>query len=131
MAGPLNNNYDAPEYNITRDCQFSDVGPAVSTKYYAQFVARARMYVTDVIVGITSAASVAAITTFFGHKATATTAESAIAGSTMTFLSALSLNTYMTYAMNRTLAAGECLAWLSKEPTGMFHVTYEYQILPA
>ena len=131
MAGPLNNNYDAPEFNITRDHQFTDVEPNVSTKYYAQFVARARMYVTNIIVGITSAASVAAFTTFFGHKATVTTAESAIAGSTMTFLSALSLNTYMTYALNRTLAAGECLAWLSKEPSGRFHVTYEFQILPS
>ena len=129
MAGPLDRNYDSPEYNITRDAQFV-VDPGASTLYNAQFYARARMYVTNIVVGIISAASVAAITTNFGHKASAVAAFSVVASSTLTFLSALSLNTYMTFAINRTLAAGEYLGWKTNEPTGKFHVTYEFQILP-
>jgi hypothetical protein len=126
----LDKAYDAPEYNITRDCQMDRVKPAVSTLYYAQFYARARMYVTNVVVGLRSAASVAAITVAMGHKISANVAFSVVASSTLAWISATSVGSYHTLALNRTLAAGEYLGLLFNEPTGEFHVTYEFQILP-
>lgn len=127
----LDLNYDAPEFNITREQQFDRVGIATSTLYYAQFNARARMYVTNVVVGIRSAASLAALTMIMGHRATKTTDFSAIAGTTTAWISATSVGSYQTVALNRTLAAGECLGLIFTDAKGKVHVTYEYQILPA
>ena len=39
----------------------------ISTVFYAQFVARGRMYVTNIIVGVRSVFSAAALTTIVGH----------------------------------------------------------------
>lgn len=127
----LDRNYDSPEFNITRDAQFDRVAPTVSTLYYAQFYARARMYVTNIIIGVRSVASIAALTAIAGHRASANAAFSVVASSTLAWISGNSLGSYQTFAINRTLAAGEYLGYLFKEPSGEYHVTYEYQILPA
>ena len=126
----LDRNYDSPEYNVTRDAQFDKVAPTVSTLYYAQFYARARMYVTNIIVGVRSVASIAALTAIAGHRASANAAFSVVGSSTLAWISGTSVGSYQTLALNRTLAAGEYLGWLFKEPTGKYHVMYEYQILP-
>lgn len=127
----INRNYDSPEYNITRDMQYDRVAITSSTLYFAQFVARARMYVTNIAVGIRSAASLAALTMIVGHKVTVNAAFSAVAGSTTAWLSATSVGSYQTLALNRTLESGEALGLVFTDAKGKVHVTYEYQILPA
>ena len=127
----LDRNYDGPEYNVTRDQQYDRFSPLVSTVYYAQFYARARMYVTNIIIGVRSVASIAALTAIAGHRASANAVFSVIAGSTLAWISGTSVGSYQTFAINRTLAAGEYLGYLFKEPTGKYHAMYEFQILPA
>ena len=131
MAGPLNLNYDAAEFNITRDMQFDRVGITTSTLYYAQFYARARMYVTNVIIGIRSIASLAALTAIAGHRVSANAAFSAVAGSTVAWISATSVGSYQTMVLNRTFNLGEYLGLVFTDAKGKVHVMYEYQILPA
>ncbi len=132
MAGPLNNNYDAPEFNITRDTQFDRVAVTSSTLYFAQFYARARMYVTNVIIGVRSVASLAALTATVGHRISANAAFSVAAGSLIAaWISATSVGSYQTITVNRTLALGEYLGLVFSDAKGKFHVMYEYQILPA
>ena len=131
MPGPLDKSYDSPEYNVTRDFQFDRVAIASSTLYYAQFYARARMYVTNLIVGIRSVSSVAAQSMLVGHRANAAAAFSVVAASTLAWISATSVGSYQTLALNRTLALGEYLGLQFKESSGKVHVMYEYQILPA
>jgi hypothetical protein len=124
----LDRNYDSPEYNITRDAQFN--APILaSSVYVARFFARARCYVTNIIVNLTSVASVAALTADVGHGSHAAAAYSATAVSTA-WLSAPSAGSTKTIALNRTLAAGEKLGLLFNDAKGKVHVTYEYQILP-
>lgn len=130
MAGVLDVNYDAPEYNITRDQQFDMVGINSSTTYFAQFVARGRMYVTNIIIGIRSVASLAALTAIVGHGVSRAAAFSAVAGTTTAWISATSVGSYHTIALNRTLNAGEKLGIVFTDAKGKVHVTYEYQILP-
>lgn len=131
MAGPLNLNYDAAEFNITRDQQFDRVGITSSTLYFAQFYARARMYVTNIIIGIRSIASLAALTAILGHRISANAAFSAVAGTTTAWISATSVGSYQTIALNRTLNLGEYLGLVFSDSKGKVHVMYEYQILPA
>lgn len=132
MAGPLNLNYDAAEFNITRDAQFDRVAITASTLYFAQFYARARMYVTNCIIGIRSIASVAAMTAVMGHRANAAAAFSVAAGSLVAaWISATSVGSYQTITVNRTLELGEYLGIQFNDAKGKVHVMYEYQILPA
>ena len=127
----LDLNYDAAEFNITRDQQFDRVGITSSTIYFAQFYARARMYVTNIIVGIRSVASLAALTAIVGHRASANAAFSAVAGTTTAWISATSVGSYQTIALNRTLALGEYLGLIFTDSKGKAHVMYEFRILPA
>ena len=127
----LDKNYDSPEYNITRDVQFDRVAITSSSLYFAQFYARARMYVTNIIIGIRSIASLAALTAIVGHRTSANAAFSNIAGSTVAWISATSVGSYQTIALNRTLALGEYLGIVFSDAKGKVHVMYEYQILPA
>jgi len=122
--------YDSPEYTITREAIQDRVGITSSTLYFAQFVARARMYVTNVVIGIRSAASLAALTAIMGHKVSAAAAFSAVAGTTTAWISATSVGSYHTIALNRTLAAGEGLGLVFTDAKGKVYVSYEYQILP-
>jgi hypothetical protein len=132
MAGPLNLNYDAAEFNITRDQQFDRVAITASTLYFAQFYARARMYVTNIIIGVRSIASVAAMTAVVGHRANAAAAFSVAAGSLVAaWISATSVGSYQTVVCNRTLAAGEFLGIQVNDAKGKIFVMYEFQILPA
>lgn len=127
----LDRNYDSPEFNVTRDQQFA-VAIASSTLRYARFVARARMYVTNVIVGLTSVASLAALQCGLGIHADSNGATAASAtGKSATWLSATSLGSVHTIALNRTLALGEALSLVFNDAKGKVHVVYEYQILPA
>lgn len=127
----LNNGYDAPEFNITREQQYDRVAITSSTLYFAQFIARARMYVTNIVVGIRSVASLAALTMIVGHKVSAAAAFSAVAGTTTAWISATSVGSYHTVALNRTLAVGEGLGLVFTDAKGKVFVSYEYQILPA
>lgn len=127
----LDKNYDSPEFNITREVQYDRVAITSSTLYFAQFVARARMYVTNIVVGIRSAASLAALTMIVGHKISVNAAFSAVAGTTTAWISATSVGSYQTVALNRTLAVGEALGLVFTDSKGKVHVMYEYQILPA
>lgn len=127
----LNNQYDAPEFNITRETIFDRAAITASTVYVAQFIARARMYVTNIVVGIRSVASLAALTMIVGHKVSAAAAFSAVAGTTTAWISATSVGSYHTVALNRTLAAGEGLGLVFTDAKGKVYVSYEYQILPA
>lgn len=127
----INRNYDSPEYNITRDMQMDRVAITSSTLYFAQFVARARMFVSNISVGIRSAASLAALTMIVGHKISTNAAFSAVAGSTTAWISATSVGSYQTVALNRTLESGEALGLVFTDAKGKVHVVYEYQILPA
>lgn len=126
----LNNNYDAPEYNITREMQYDRVAITSSTLYFAQFVARARMYVTNIVIGIRSVASLAALTAIVGHGVSIAAAFSAVAGTTTAWISATSVGSYQTIALNRTLAAGEKLGIVFTDSKGKVFVSYEFQILP-
>lgn len=126
----LDRNYDSPEYNITRDAQLDRVAVTASTVYVAQFHARARMYVTNIIIGVRSAFSLAAVTAIVGHGASIAAAFSAVAGTTTAWLSATSVGSYHTIALNRTLAAGEKLGIIFTDAKGKVFVSYEYQILP-
>lgn len=127
----LDRNYDSPEYNITREMQFDKAAITASTLYIAQFYARARCYVSNVVIGLRSVASVAALTATVGHKANAAAAFSVAAGSLIAaWISATSVGSTHTIAVNRTLAAGEYLGILFNDAKGKVHVVYEYQILP-
>lgn len=88
------------------------------------------MYVTNIIVGIRSVASLAALTMIVQHHASIAAAVSAIAGTTTAWISATSVGSYQTVALNRTLAAGECLSLIFTDAKGKVFVSYEYQILP-
>ena len=125
----LDRNYDAPEYNVTRDYQVDRIIVASSAIYYAQFVARGRMYVTNIIVGVRSVFSAAALTTIVGHGASIAAAFSLVASSTLAWISATSIGSYHTVALNRTLAAGEKLGVSFTVVTGKAYVSYEYQLL--
>jgi hypothetical protein len=128
----LDKSYDAPEYNITREMQYDNVAVASTVLYYAQFYARARMYVTNIVVGMRSAASAAALTAVVGHKISQNVAFSLAAGSLVAaWISATSVGSYQTIVVNRTLALGECLGVKFSDAKGKYHVLYEYQILPA
>ncbi len=130
MPGVLDRNYDAPEYNITREQEYDMIPVAISTRYYAQFVARGRMYVTNIIIGVRSVFSAAALTTAVGHAASIAGAFSIVASSTLAWISATSVGSYHTFAINRTLAAGEKLGVTFTVVTGKAYVSYEYQLLP-
>lgn len=127
----LDRNYDSPEFNITRDQQYDRVAITSSTLYFAQFVARARMYVTNIVIGIRSVASLAALTAIVGHGVSIAAAFSAVAGTTTAWISATSVGSYQTIALNRTLAVGEKLGLVFTDAKGKVFVSYEYQILPA
>lgn len=122
--------YDHPEYTITREMQYDRVAITSSALYFAQFMARARMYVTNIVIGIRSAASLAALTAIVGHKISANVAFSAVAGTTTAWISATSVGSYHTIALNRTLAIGEGLGIVFTDSKGKVFVSYEYQILP-
>ena len=126
----LDKGYSGAEYNITRDAQFDRVAITSSTLYFAQFIARGRMYVTNIVIGIRSVTSLAALTAIVGHGATPSTAFSAVAGTTTAWISATSVGSYQTIALNRTLAAGEKLGIVFTDAKGKVFVSYEYQILP-
>ena len=126
----LDNNYDAPEYNVTRDTQFDRVAITSSTLYFAQFYARAKMYVTNIIVGIRSATSLATLTMNVGHRLSAQAAFSLVAATTTAWISSTSVGSYQTVALNRTLNAGEYLGLIFTAVQGKVHVMYEYRILP-
>ena len=127
----LDRNYDSPEYNVTHSSQFDRVGITSSALYFAQFVARARMYVTNIVVGIRSVASLAALTCIVGHGTSAAAAFSDVAGTTKAWISATSVGSYNTITLNRTLASGEKLGIIFTDAKGKVFVSYEYQILPA
>ena len=127
----LDRNYDSSEFNITREQQFDRVAITSSALYFAQFVARARMYVTNIVVGIRSVASLAALTAIVGHGTSAAAAFSNVAGTTTAWISATSVGSYHTIALNRTLAKGEKLGIVFTDAKGKVWVSYEYQILPA
>ena len=126
----LDKSYDAPEYNVTRDTQMDRVALTNSALYYAQFHARARMYVTNIVIGIRSAASAAAVTAIVGHAVSLNAAFSAVAGTTTAWISATSVGSYHTIALNRTLAIGEKLGLIFTDAKGKIFVSYEFQILP-
>ncbi|MBM3460740.1 MAG: hypothetical protein FJX76_01435 [Armatimonadetes bacterium] len=127
----LDRNYDSPEYNVTHIDQYDRVGITSSTLYFAQFIARARMYVTNIVVGIRSVASLAALTVIVGHGTSAAAAFSAVAGTTNAWISATSVGSYNTITLNRTLASGEKLGLVFTDAKGKVYVSYEYQLLPA
>ena len=88
MPGVLDVRYDAPEYNVTREQVFDMIAVTASTRYYAQFVARGRMYVTNIIIGVRSVFSAAALTTAVGHGTSIAAAFSIVAASTLAWISA-------------------------------------------
>ena len=53
-----------------------------------------------------------------------------MAGGTLAWISATSVGSYHTFAINRTLAAGEKLGVSFEVVTGKAYVSYEYQLLP-
>jgi hypothetical protein len=127
----LDQQYDGPQYNRVDYAQYDRVAITSSTLYFAQFIAHARMYVTNIIVGIRSVASLAALTMIVGHGASAAGAFSAVAGTTTAWISATSVGSYHTVALNRTLASGEKLGLVFTDAKGKVYVSYEYRILPA
>lgn len=128
--GVLDRNYDSPEFNITRDQQYDRVAITSSSLYFAQFYARARMLVTNIIVGIRSAASLNALTAIVGNAVSIAGAFSNIPLATIAWISAASVGSYQTVALNRTLASGEKLGLVFSDAKGKVFVMYEYQILP-
>ena len=55
----------------------------------------------------------------------------AVAGTTTAWISATSVGSYQTIALNRTLLLGEYLGIIFTDAKGKVHVMYEFQILPA
>jgi len=127
---PVPGRYDAPEYCIVRDQQYDRVAIGSSTLGQAKFIARALMYVSNVVVGIRSAASLAALGMITHHHATPATAGSIVAAKTLTWISATSIGSYQTMALNRTLNAGEAISLVFNDAKGKVHVSYTYQLLP-
>lgn len=125
-----NSQYNAPEHQVTRELVQDRVAITSSTLYFAQFVARAKMYVTNVIIGIRSVASLAALTAIAGHANTASAAFSAVAGSTTAWISATSVGSYQTMTLNRTLHTGEKFGIVFTDAKGKVYVSYEYRVLP-
>jgi len=127
----LDQPYDGPQYNRVEHAQYDRVAITSSTLYFAQFIAHARMYVTNIVVGIRSVASLAALSMDVGHKASIAAAFSLVATGTTAWISATSIGSYHTVALNRTLAIGEGLGLVFTDAKGKVFVSYEYQILPA
>ena len=122
--------YDHPENIITRDQQYDKVAITASTLPVAKFHARALMYVTNVIVGIRSVASIPALNMAAQHHASIAAAVSAIAAATLSWVSATSVGSYHTLALNRTMNAGEAISLLFNDAKGKVFVEYQYQLLP-
>jgi len=122
--------YDHPENVITRDQQYDKVPITASTLAVAKFHARALMYVTNVIVGIRSVASLAALGMVTHHHSSISAAGSVVSGATLTWVSATSVGSYHTMALNRTMNAGEALSLLFNDAKGKVFVEYQYQLLP-
>ena len=127
----LDQNYDGAEFNVTRDAQYDRVAITSSSLFFAQFHARARMYVTNIVVGIRSVASLAALTAWVGHGTSIAAAFSNVAATTVVWISATSVGSYNTITLNRTLAVGEKLGLTFTDAKGKVFVSYEYRILPA
>lgn len=125
-----NSEYNAPEHQVTREIVQDRVAVTSSTLYFAQFVARAKMYVTNAIIGVRSVASLAALTAIAGHGVSAAAAMSAVAGSTTAWISATSVGSYQTMTLNRTLLTGEKIGLVFTDAKGKFYVSYEYTVLP-
>lgn len=122
--------YDHPENIITRSAQMDRVAITSSALSFAKFHARALMYVTNIIVGIRSVASIAALNMAAQHHSTIAAAVSAISGATLSWVSATSVGSYHTLALNRTMNAGEALSLIFNDAKGKVFVEYQYQLLP-
>ena len=121
--------YDHPEYTVIREHQYDKVPITASTLPVAKFYARALMYVSKIIVGVRSVASVPGLNVVAQHHASIAAAASATTGSA-TWVSATSVGSYHTIALNRTMNAGEALSLLFNDAKGKVFVSYEYQLLP-
>lgn len=124
--------YDHPEFVIERQCVMDRVGITSSALKFAMFRARAKYYVTKVIVGLRSVASIPGLVLTLYHGVSMQGVASAVAGSptALSWLSATSLGSVHTFEANRTLNTGEFLAIGANDAKGKIYVEYIYQILP-
>ena len=129
-AQTVDSNYDHPEYTIVRERVYDRVGATSSTLDFARFRARVKCYVSNIIVGLRSVASAAAVTAFACLMDSFEGTVSAIAGSTIAWISATSVGSVQTIALNLTLTANQFLGLKFSDPKGKYYVEYQYQILP-
>lgn len=123
--------YDHPEYLVVREKMYDRVAVGSSTLKYALFHARVTMYVSNILIGVRSAASLAALTAWAVLADTIEGTYSAVAGSTVAWISATSVGSVQTIALNLTLAANSYLGLQFTDAKGKYFVEYQYQILPA
>ena len=123
--------YDHPEYLIVRSQMFDRHGITSSSLKFAQFHARVKMYVSNIIIGIRSAASLAALNAAAYLADSYQGTASAIAGATATWISATSVGSIQTIALNLTLTENQYLSLGFNDAKGKVFVEYQYQILPA
>jgi hypothetical protein len=124
-------NYDHPEYLVVREQRYDRVGITSSTLDFARFRARVKCYVSNILIGIRSAASLAALTAFAVIMDTYEGTVSAVAGSTVAWVSATSVGSVQTIALNLTLNADQWLGLKFTDAKGKVYVEYQYQVLPA
>lgn len=125
--------YDHPENVVLREAIMPKVAITASATPLAAFRARVKMYVTKVIVGINSVASLAGLVLQVKHGVSLQGISSVVAGGTtaLTWVSATSLGSVHTAEINKTLEAGEFLCLTANDAKGKVFVEYQYQVLPA
>lgn len=123
--------YDHPNFTVVRQFDTGVADPGTSTVAFAKFRSRVKAVVTAVSIVTTSASSAAKVI-FTLARSTAGAAGSANTTFTLTTCSSVGdTNSYGTFSCAVTVdSAGDLLYLTTSEPTGEYHVLYEYQILP-
>lgn len=134
-ANKVSARYDHPEYLISRECQYDRVAITASTLKFACFHARVKMYVANILVAMRSIASLAALTCIAYISDSIEGTASAIAGTTIAWISATSVanlgGSIQTIALNLTLNADQFLSLGFSDAKGKVFVEYQYTVLPS
>ena len=129
-ARTIDANYDHPEFLIVRERVYDRHAITSTALDFARFHARVKCYVSNILVAYRSAASAAAVTAWALLLDTVQGTASAIASSTIAWISATSTDSMKTIALNLTLNADQWLSLHFSDAKGKVYVEYQYQVLP-
>ena len=127
MATLRNFSYDHPMYRMVHQWDAGQIDMTSSTAVYAKFRSRMAVVITAVTAYVASASSAAKVIFTMTRGGSANTTFTIAQAST-----ALSAGNMTVAPVAITLlSAGDQLGIKTSEPTGEYHILYEYQILPS